>query len=113
MTAERFTDDDPPKKVDKPDATGSALFREPQAPGNAEMLEEATPLPLEDVADLAAQERHDLPAGETMGDAEGSGAGIDIGSGTEELKPIGGGKPPVSDEDVEPSGSYRPGESRD
>jgi hypothetical protein len=97
----------------EPDGRGSALFRKPQPPGNAEMLEEATPLPPEDVESLAAQERHDLPAGETIGDAEGSGAGIGIGSGTLEPKPIGGGKPPLDQEGVEPSGSYEPGETRD
>ena len=91
--ADRFTDDDPPKAIAAPDADGSALLRQPQPPGDAEMLEEATPLPPEDVADVVEQERHDLPAGETMGDAEGSGAGIDIGSGTKEPKPIGGETP--------------------
>ena len=97
----------------EPDGRGSALFRKPQPPGNAEMLEEATPLPPEDVQDLAAQERHDLPARETIGDAEGSGAGIGVGSGTLEPKSIGGGKPPLNQKGVEPAGSYRPGETRD
>jgi hypothetical protein len=95
------------------DGRGSALFHKPQPPGNAEMLEEATPLPPEDVADLRAQKRHDLPADETIGDAEGSGAGIGVGSGTLEPKPIGGGKPPLDQDGVEPAGSYRPGETRD
>jgi len=107
MTEHPANDDAPPT------SDGSALFRKPQPPGNAEMLEEATPLPPEDIADVAAQERHDLPAGETMGDAEGSGAGIGVGSGTLEPKPIGGGKPPVNQDGVEPAGPYRPGESRD
>ena len=107
MTDNPANDDTPPS------GEGSALFRKPQPPGNAEMLEEATPLPPEDVADLAAQERHDLPAGETMGDAEGSGAGIGVGSGTLEPTPIGGGKPPVNQEEVEPTDSYQPGEGGD
>ena len=112
MTSDAANDDNP-QTTAEPDGRGSALFRKPQPPGNAEMLEEATPLPPEEVADFAAQRRHDLPAGETIGDAEGSGAGIGVGSGTLEPKPIGGGKPPVTQGGVEPAGSYRPGESRE
>lgn len=106
-------DDQPQTIKAEPDGRGSALFRETQPPGNAELLEEQTPLPAAEADDPAEQRHHDLPAGETIGDAEDSGAGIGIGSGTEEPKPIGGGKPPQTAGGVEPSGSYTPGESRD
>lgn len=56
--------------------------------------------------------RRDSAGAETIGDAEGSGAGIGIGSGTPEPEDIGGGKPPISDEGTEPSGTYTPGTSR-
>ncbi|MGN6059389.1 MAG: hypothetical protein ACTHOI_12500 [Sphingomicrobium sp.] len=85
-------DDQLPTAKDQPAADPAAMFRE-QPPGKEALLQEETPLPESEADKFAEEMRHDLPAGETMGDAEGSGAGIDIGSGTQEPKPIGGEAP--------------------
>ena len=118
MIPDNAANDDHPQTIKaEPDARGSALFRHPPHPPHDEPLrEEASPLGLgqQALGRRPEQERHDLPAGETIGDAIGSGPGIAVGSGIgPDRGELGGGDPPEAAESAEPLGTYRPGESRD
>jgi hypothetical protein len=116
MIPDEPAEEDHPQTIkNEPDARGSATFKQPPPKPAQSVREEASPLgPGATALGDAELARQDGGRAETIGDAIGSGAGLDIGSGTPpDHGELGGGEAANVSEDVDPLGSYRPGESRD
>ena len=96
MTPDQPANDDHPQdEIERSEA--SAL------PADAELGE-----------DLAAAVRRDATGAITMGDAIGSTSEGGIGSGTKvDPEQLGGGDPPITTGDANPTGTYSPGGSED
>ena len=114
----RRADKDHPQTIaNEPDARGADLFKNAPRPHpvqNPELKEEASPIPaFAELGEVAEAARRHAVGAVTIGDAEHSGPGIDVGSGTpSDRAELGGGEPPVVTEDADPLGTYRPGTSR-
>jgi hypothetical protein len=111
MTADHAANDDHPQTIkNESDARGSAGSQQ-QPPRYESLREEASAVPLRDEN---GQIRHDIGAGETIGDALRNGAGLGVGSGTpSDRGELGGGDAPSATDGVDAAGTYKPGESRD
>ena len=116
MIPDEPAEEDHPQTIkNEPDARGSATFKQPPPKPAQSVREEASPLgPGATAQGDAELARQHVGRAETIGDAIGGGPGLDIGSGTPpDRGDLGGGDSANVSEEVDPLGSYRPGESRD